>query len=131
MEIEDRNFSTPEVLKGGLSYLWFTRPMFFKLLKLMYVFSIFTSLSMYFVGVYVFSSKRTHLLIVLLRLEYIVLSLFLLIIIFLVEFDYDYFFSVVFLVFSVCEGALGLSVLVSIIRSHGNDFFNSFVLSLC
>nr|YP_010022507.1 NADH dehydrogenase subunit 4L [Caryandoides hunanica]QON98917.1 NADH dehydrogenase subunit 4L [Caryandoides hunanica] len=97
----------------------------------MFIFSIFTSLMIYFSGVYVFSSKRKHLLMVLLSLEYIVLSLFLLIIIFLINFDYDYFFPVIFLVFSVCEGALGLSILVSMIRSHGNDFFSSFSLSLC
>nr|QOL00656.1 NADH dehydrogenase subunit 4L [Leuconemacris litangensis] len=97
----------------------------------MYMFSIFTSLLIYFTGVYVFSSKRKHLLMVLLSLEYIVLSLFLMIMIFLMEFDYDYFFPVVFLVFSVCEGALGFLILVSMIRSHGNDFFNSFWLSLC
>nr|YP_009227664.1 NADH dehydrogenase subunit 4L [Phlaeoba tenebrosa]AHI52118.1 NADH dehydrogenase subunit 4L [Phlaeoba tenebrosa] len=97
----------------------------------MFMFSILTSLLIYFSGVYVFSSKRKHLLMVLLSLEYIVLSLFMLIIIFLVGFDFDYFFPVIFLVFSVCEGALGLSILVSMIRSHGNDFFNSFGLSLC
>nr|YP_007316736.1 NADH dehydrogenase subunit 4L [Ceracris kiangsu]ADB78282.1 NADH dehydrogenase subunit 4L [Ceracris kiangsu]QOL00890.1 NADH dehydrogenase subunit 4L [Ceracris fasciata fasciata] len=97
----------------------------------MFMFSIFTSLLIYFSGIYVFSSKRKHLLMVLLSLEYIVLSLFLLIIIFLIEFDFDYFFPIIFLVFSVCEGALGLSILVSMIRSHGNDFFNSFGLSLC
>nr|YP_009562038.1 NADH dehydrogenase subunit 4L [Choroedocus capensis]QAU54132.1 NADH dehydrogenase subunit 4L [Choroedocus capensis] len=97
----------------------------------MFMFSIFTSLFIYFAGVYVFSSKRKHLLMVLLSLEYIVLSLFILIVIYLIEFDYDYFFPVVFLVFSVCEGSLGLSILVSMIRSHGNDFFNSFGLSLC
>nr|AIW64786.1 NADH dehydrogenase subunit 4L [Indopodisma kingdoni] len=97
----------------------------------MFMFSIFTSLFVYLAGVYVFSSKRKHLLMVLLSLEYIVLSLFMLVVIFLIEFDYDYFFPVIFLVFSVCEGALGLSILVSMIRSHGNDFFNSFSLSLC
>nr|ASU45960.1 NADH dehydrogenase subunit 4L [Austracris guttulosa]AYM85034.1 NADH dehydrogenase subunit 4L [Austracris guttulosa] len=97
----------------------------------MFMFSVFTSLLVYFAGVYVFSSKRKHLLMVLLSLEYIVLSLFMLVVIFLIEFDYDYFFPVIFLVFSVCEGALGLSILVSMIRSHGNDFFNSFGLSLC
>nr|YP_002456433.1 NADH dehydrogenase subunit 4L [Phlaeoba albonema]ABY60873.1 NADH dehydrogenase subunit 4L [Phlaeoba albonema] len=97
----------------------------------MFMFSTFTSLLIYFSGVYVFSSKRKHLLMVLLSLEYIVLSLFMLIILFLVGFDCDYFFPVIFLVFSVCEGALGLSILVSMIRSHGNDFFNSFGLSLC
>nr|YP_009678980.1 NADH dehydrogenase subunit 4L [Ceracris fasciata fasciata]AKR06224.1 NADH dehydrogenase subunit 4L [Ceracris fasciata fasciata]QOL00929.1 NADH dehydrogenase subunit 4L [Chorthippus fallax] len=97
----------------------------------MFMFSIFTSLLIYFSGVYVFSSKRKHLLMVLLSLEYIVLSLFMMIVVFLIQFDFDYFFPVIFLVFSVCEGALGLSVLVSMIRSHGNDFFNSFGLSLC
>uniref|UniRef100_A0A516IMR6 NADH-ubiquinone oxidoreductase chain 4L n=2 Tax=Phymateus TaxID=70908 RepID=A0A516IMR6_PHYMO len=94
-------------------------------------FSLLTSLFIYFSGVYVFSSKRKHLLVVLLSLEYIVLSLFLVIIIYLFSFDFDYYFPVVFLVFSVCEGALGLSVLVSMIRSYGNDFFNSFSISLC
>nr|YP_010026193.1 NADH dehydrogenase subunit 4L [Oxytauchira flange]QOQ37037.1 NADH dehydrogenase subunit 4L [Oxytauchira flange] len=97
----------------------------------MFLSSIFTSLLIYFSGVYVFSSKRKNLLMVLLSLEYIVLSLFLLIVVFLIDYDYDYFFPVIFLVFSVCEGALGLSILVSMIRSHGNDFFNSFGLSLC
>nr|YP_009734773.1 NADH dehydrogenase subunit 4L [Gesonula punctifrons]QID03495.1 NADH dehydrogenase subunit 4L [Gesonula punctifrons]WSP02130.1 NADH dehydrogenase subunit 4L [Gesonula punctifrons] len=97
----------------------------------MFMFSIYTSLLIYFSGIYVFSSKRKHLLMVLLSLEYIVLSLFFLIIIFLMGFEYDYFFPVIFLVFSVCEGALGISILVSMIRSHGNDFFNSFSLSLC
>nr|YP_010022520.1 NADH dehydrogenase subunit 4L [Paratoacris reticulipennis]QON98943.1 NADH dehydrogenase subunit 4L [Paratoacris reticulipennis] len=97
----------------------------------MFMFSIFTSLLIYFSGLYIFSSKRKHLLMVLLSLEYIVLSLFLLIIIYLIDFNYDYFFPVIFLVFSVCEGALGLSILVSMIRSHGNDFFSSFGLSLC
>nr|YP_007627040.1 NADH dehydrogenase subunit 4L [Lithidiopsis carinatus]AGC22331.1 NADH dehydrogenase subunit 4L [Lithidiopsis carinatus] len=97
----------------------------------MFMFSVFTSLLIYLGGVYVFSSKRKHLLMVLLSLEYIVLSLFVLLIIFLAGYDYDYFFPIVFLVFSVCEGALGLSILVSMIRSHGNDFFNSFSMSLC
>nr|AEW48781.1 NADH dehydrogenase subunit 4L [Locusta migratoria] len=97
----------------------------------MSMFGLFTCLSIYFSGVYVFCSKRKHLLVVLLSLEYIVLSLFMLIVLFLIDFDYDYFFPVIFLVFSVCEGALGLSILVSMIRSHGNDFFNSFFLSLC
>nr|QOL00617.1 NADH dehydrogenase subunit 4L [Haplotropis brunneriana] len=95
----------------------------------MYMFSIFTSLLFYFAGVYVFSLKCKHLLMVLSSLGCIVLSLFMLIVVFLIEFDYDYFFP--WFYFSVCEGALGLSILVSMIRSHGNDFFNSFGLSLC
>nr|YP_009740845.1 NADH dehydrogenase subunit 4L [Atractomorpha psittacina]QID03859.1 NADH dehydrogenase subunit 4L [Atractomorpha psittacina] len=94
-------------------------------------FSLLTSLMIYLSGIYVFSSSRKHLLIVLLSLEYIVLSLFMLIVIYLFIVDYDYYLPVIFLVFSVCEGALGLSILVCMIRSCGNDFFNSFCLSLC
>jgi hypothetical protein len=45
----------------------------------------------------------------------------------LCRFNYSLFFVVYFLVFSVCEGSLGLSILVSIIRSHGNDIFNLIV----
>nr|YP_007627066.1 NADH dehydrogenase subunit 4L [Tanaocerus koebelei]AGC22382.1 NADH dehydrogenase subunit 4L [Tanaocerus koebelei] len=97
----------------------------------MFSLSLISSLMIYFSGVYVFSSKRKHLLMVLLSLEYMVVSLFMMIIIYLIIFDYDYYFSIIFLVFSVCEGALGLSILVSMIRSHGNDFFHSFSLSLC
>jgi len=36
------------------------------------------------------------------------------------------FFCLFFLVFSVCEGLLGLSVLVYMIRSHCNDYFQSY-----
>lgn len=82
----------------------------------------------YFIGNIIFVSKHKHLLIVLLRLEFIVLRIFLIIIIYLRYIEYDIYILIVFLVFSVCEGALGLSILVSIIRTHGNDYFQSFNL---
>ena len=40
--------------------------------------------------------------------------------------NYESYFRIIFLTFRVCEGALGLSILVSIIRTHGNDYFQSF-----
>nr|WEL32839.1 NADH dehydrogenase subunit 4L [Ptygomastax nihilsulcus] len=89
--------------------------------------SLFTFLS----GVYVFSSKRKHLMLVLLSLEYIIVSLFLMIILYLLFFNNELYFIIIFMVMSVCEGVLGLSILVSMIRSHGNDYFNSFSFSLC
>nr|AFA56280.1 NADH dehydrogenase subunit 4L [Dascillus cervinus] len=81
---------------------------------------------MYFVGLYVFSSKRKHLLLMLLSLEFIVLSIFVNLFIYLSMFGYEYYFSMVFMVVSVCEGALGLSILVLMIRTHGNDYFQTF-----
>nr|YP_010265234.1 NADH dehydrogenase subunit 4L [Allodia protenta]UIP57105.1 NADH dehydrogenase subunit 4L [Allodia protenta] len=84
-----------------------------------------------FVGSFVFISNRKYLLITLLSLEYIVLSLFLFIFMFLSYLNSELYFSMVFLTFSVCEGALGLSILVSMIRTHGNNFMQSFNTILC
>lgn len=79
-------------------------------------------------GLLRFSFKRKHLLLILLSLEFIVLSIYLLLYIYFRFLSNDYFFGIVFLTFRVCEGVLGLSILVSIIRTHGNDYFQSFNL---
>nr|YP_009537866.1 NADH dehydrogenase subunit 4L [Tacola eulimene]AYN60583.1 NADH dehydrogenase subunit 4L [Tacola eulimene] len=85
-------------------------------------------LIMFMVGNMIFVSQYKHLLIVLLSLEYMVLSIFFLLMLYLMMIEYHFFMLMVFLVFSVCEGALGLSILVSMIRTHGNDYFQSFNL---
>nr|YP_006576013.1 NADH dehydrogenase subunit 4L [Cucujus clavipes]ACZ58538.1 NADH dehydrogenase subunit 4L [Cucujus clavipes]ARH54256.1 NADH dehydrogenase subunit 4L [Cucujus haematodes] len=81
---------------------------------------------MFMFGLIVFSSKRKHMLLMLLSLEFVVLSLYLNMYYFVSLMNYEYFFCMIFLTMSVCEGALGLSVLVSIIRSYGNDYVMSF-----
>nr|UHA56182.1 NADH dehydrogenase subunit 4L [Actinotia polyodon] len=83
---------------------------------------------MFIVGNLIFISKHKHLLIVLLSLEFLVLSIFFFMLVYLSLINYDMYMLMVFLVFSVCEGALGLSILVSMIRTHGNDYFQSFNL---
>nr|WGO62223.1 NADH dehydrogenase subunit 4L [Comparmustilia sphingiformis] len=83
---------------------------------------------MFFVGNLIFVSKNKHLLIVLLSLEFMVLSIFFFMLMMLSFIEYDMYMLMVFLVFSVCEGCLGLSILVSMIRTHGNDYFQSFSL---
>lgn len=88
----------------------------------------FVIIIMFIVGNLIFISKNKHLLIVLLRLEFIVLRIFFFFLVYLRIIEYDIYILIVFLVFSVCEGALGLSILVSIIRTHGNDYFQSFNL---
>jgi len=85
----------------------------------------------FLIGVIVFVFKCKHLLVILLRLEFIVLRLFLFLMIFLNLINYEVFFSIIFLVIRVCEGALGLSILVSLVRSHGNDYFSSFCVLQC
>nr|WGO58233.1 NADH dehydrogenase subunit 4L [Ergaula capucina] len=86
---------------------------------------------LFFSGVWVFSSGYKHLLITLLSLEYMVLVIFLILYYFLISFNFELYFSMVFLTFSVCEGALGLSILVSMVRGYGNDYFQSYNLLQC
>nr|QEJ81473.1 NADH dehydrogenase subunit 4L [Diaphanes citrinus] len=81
---------------------------------------------MYFIGVIVFCLKCKHLLLMLLSLEFILLSLYLGLYFVLSKYSFEYNFMMVFLTMSVCEGAMGLGILVSMIRSFGNDYFRSF-----
>ena len=72
-----------------------------------------------------------HLLNILLRLEFIVLCVFIILFIYLILFNFEQYFRMFFLVFRVCEGVLGISILVSIIRSHGNDYFFRYSFLQC
>nr|YP_010722439.1 NADH dehydrogenase subunit 4L [Zerynthia polyxena]WDV10618.1 NADH dehydrogenase subunit 4L [Zerynthia polyxena] len=83
-------------------------------------------LIMFIIGNMIFVFKHKHLLVILLSLEFLVLSIFFFLVIFLNFIEFDKYMLMVFLLFSVCEGALGLSILVSMIRTHGNDYFQSF-----
>nr|WGO62314.1 NADH dehydrogenase subunit 4L [Pseudandraca sp. 1 MD-2023a] len=90
------------------------------------IFNLLLFVVMFIVGNLIFVSKNKHLLIVLLSLEFMVLGIFFFMLLLLSYVDYDMYMLMVFLVFSVCEGSLGLSILVSMIRTHGNDYFQSF-----
>nr|DAZ87595.1 TPA_asm: NADH dehydrogenase subunit 4L [Euschistus heros] len=76
-------------------------------------------------GVVVFCSTRKHLLLSLLSLEFIVLCVFMSIYFVMISYGAELYFSLIFLVFTVCEGALGLSILVSLVRNQGNDYLSS------
>nr|ALO77632.1 NADH deshydrogenase subunit 4L [Galerucinae sp. 846596] len=77
-------------------------------------------------GAVSFTLNRKHLLMMLLSLEFIVISLYLNIFLYLNMMAYEYFFSVIYLTMSVCESALGLSMLILMVRVHGNDYILSF-----
>nr|AWN56259.1 NADH dehydrogenase subunit 4L [Euschistus heros] len=76
-------------------------------------------------GLVVFCSTRKHLLLSLLSLEFIVLCVFMSIYFVMINYGAELYFSLIFLVFTVCEGALGLSILVSLVRNQGNDYLSS------
>jgi NADH-ubiquinone oxidoreductase chain 4L len=62
----------------------------------------------------------------LIRLEFMVLVVFFSFIAFVCY--ESLYISLIFLIFTVCEGALGLTVLVGISRVFGGDYFNTFSL---
>nr|YP_009654845.1 NADH dehydrogenase subunit 4L [Placosternum urus]QCI09413.1 NADH dehydrogenase subunit 4L [Placosternum urus] len=78
-----------------------------------------------FSSIVIFCSTRKHILLSLLSLEFMVLFVFMLLILVMMNYGYELYFSLIFLVFTVCEGALGLSILVSLVRSQGNDYLSS------
>nr|QWL15088.1 NADH dehydrogenase subunit 4L [Xenostrongylus variegatus] len=83
-------------------------------------------LMMYLIGMIMFCMKHNNLLLMLLSLEFIMLSLYFMVFLYLKVMLYNYFFNMLFLSFSVCEGTLGLSMLVSMVRMTGNDYIMLF-----
>nr|AXS65226.1 NADH dehydrogenase subunit 4L [Cerambycidae sp. 8 KM-2017] len=81
---------------------------------------------MVFSGFLVYVLKRKHLLVMLLSLEFLVVSMYLGLFYYFSQLMSETFFSLIFLTMSVCEGVLGLSILVLMIRSYGNDYISSF-----
>nr|YP_010263838.1 NADH dehydrogenase subunit 4L [Neogonodactylus bredini]UGW52170.1 NADH dehydrogenase subunit 4L [Neogonodactylus bredini] len=89
------------------------------------------SLIMILSGMWGFVSKRKHLLSSLLSLEYMMLGIFWLLTMVFSYLGQESYFTLIFLTLAACEGALALSILVSIIRTHGNDRFSSFTMLRC
>nr|QUI77254.1 NADH dehydrogenase subunit 4L [Empoascanara gracilis] len=90
---------------------------------------------MFFFVIYIFAFSvfsliniRKHILLCLISLEFIVLSLLLLVFLYCLMFNYSFYIYLFMMTFYVCEGVLGLSVLVYMIRCHGNDYLNSLVM---
>nr|QJT42838.1 NADH dehydrogenase subunit 4L [Empoascanara dwalata] len=71
---------------------------------------------------------RKHILLCLISLEMVVISLLLLILLYCSMFNYSFYIYLFMMTFYVCEGVIGLSVLVMMIRCHGNDYPNSLIL---
>lgn len=126
LEINDKEILFSWCFKRKILFLVYKTTVLFKLLKLMMNLYLLIYIFIFIIGCFIFISNRKHLLSILLCLEYIVLSLFIILFYYLSLFNYEYYILLIFLVFRVCEGALGLSILVSIIRTHGNDYFQRF-----
>nr|AYR05236.1 NADH dehydrogenase subunit 4L [Coleoptera sp. ACP-2013] len=77
-------------------------------------------------GVMSFLMNRKHLILMLLSLEFMIVSLYLGLMQYLYLMNYEFFFLMIFLTMSVCESAMGLSILVLMMRVNGNDYFETF-----
>nr|YP_009407027.1 NADH dehydrogenase subunit 4L [Typhlatya dzilamensis]ASA39576.1 NADH dehydrogenase subunit 4L [Typhlatya dzilamensis] len=86
---------------------------------------------MFICGLVSFVGSRKHLLSTLLSLEYIMLSIFWLVSEGVVNLGDSCYFILFFLTLAACEGALGLALLVSVVRTHGSDNFSSFSSLQC
>jgi NADH:ubiquinone oxidoreductase subunit K len=84
-----------------------------------------------FRGLVSFAFLRNHLVATLLRLEFASLSLYLILFTTLAPAPRDLFMALVYLTLAACEGALGLSILVAVIKHKGNDYLNSPSLTQC
>lgn len=135
MGIKDKGiFFFSEVLRKKF-HSWFTRPKFLiKLLKLMVNFSrviFFVPRVIVFCGIWGFINYRKHILNSLLSLEFIILGVFWLLSTQLALVGREIYFSLFFLTLAACEGALGLTMLILVVRSHGRDVFSRFNLLEC
>jgi len=67
----------------------------------------------------------------LISLEYIVLSIFLLVVLVSFTLGLETYVRLIFLIASVCEGSLGVGIIVGIVRSHGSDYVRRFRVLKC
>nr|YP_010730035.1 NADH dehydrogenase subunit 4L [Ctenophthalmus quadratus]WEF75075.1 NADH dehydrogenase subunit 4L [Ctenophthalmus quadratus] len=86
---------------------------------------------MFIMGFFKFCLNKRSLLVSLLILEYLVLMLFMLLYLSLNFCMFENFFLMMYIVMSVCESVLGLSILVSMIRTHGSDYFMGYNMLQC
>lgn len=92
---------------------------------------VFIPIVIIFCGIWGFITYNKHILNSLLRLEFIILGVFWLIRIQLTLVGREIYFSLFFLTLAACEGSLGLTMLILVVRSHGNDVFSRFNLLEC
>nr|YP_009544456.1 NADH dehydrogenase subunit 4L [Lupocycloporus gracilimanus]AYW03841.1 NADH dehydrogenase subunit 4L [Lupocycloporus gracilimanus] len=93
--------------------------------------TVYSSMVVVFCGVWGFISYSKHMLNSLLSLEFMMLGVFWLLSMQLVLVGSEIYFSLFFLTLAACEGSLGLTMLILVVRSHGNDVFSSFNLLEC
>nr|YP_009170512.1 NADH dehydrogenase subunit 4L [Loliolus beka]YP_009254152.1 NADH dehydrogenase subunit 4L [Loliolus japonica]ALE33716.1 NADH dehydrogenase subunit 4L [Loliolus beka]ANC62840.1 NADH dehydrogenase subunit 4L [Loliolus japonica] len=86
------------------------------------------SMFIYMSGFFVLLFQWKHILNILLSFEVMMLGIIFSFLLTWGLYSSDYSIMMVIVVFGVCEASLGLSLLVSLIRVHGNDYVSSLSL---
>lgn len=89
----------------------------------------FLVIVLYLIGIFIFFINRYYLIIILLRIEFIYISLLLILCIFFCIFNILGVFT--FLIRIVCEAGLGLRILVIIRFYYGNEIIKIITLIKC
>nr|UGS80434.1 NADH dehydrogenase subunit 4L [Lachesilla sp. Lasp7Q] len=93
-----------------------------------YIFILF--FFMFLLGVYSFFVKSNFLLSMLVSLEFLSLMIFVTFFVLLWG-SLEKYLLMFYLTFCVCEGAFGLGILVSLVRSKGSDYLQSLAFLKC
>nr|QWS05439.1 NADH dehydrogenase subunit 4L [Cerynia lineola] len=88
----------------------------------------FFCLFIFFSGLMSLFMVRTHFLLSLLSLEFMLLSIYFFSYFFFFFFFYDFYFVIIYLILGVCEGVIGLSLIVYLVRKFSLDYLDSLVL---
>nr|YP_010454081.1 NADH dehydrogenase subunit 4L [Euprymna morsei]QXJ42058.1 NADH dehydrogenase subunit 4L [Euprymna morsei] len=83
------------------------------------------SMFIYICGVVILLFQWKHVLNMMLSFEIMMLGIIFLFLLSWGAYSSDYSLMMVIVVFGVCEASLGLSLLVSMVRAHGNDYVKS------
>nr|YP_009443408.1 NADH dehydrogenase subunit 4L [Diaphorina lycii]ATR80192.1 NADH dehydrogenase subunit 4L [Diaphorina lycii] len=88
-------------------------------------------LFMFYFGLNMFFMLKKHVLMLLLTLEFLVLTILLMLLNFLMNFMFDGMILIYFIIVMVCEGVMGLVLLTLLVRSHGSDYTKSLMVFSC
>nr|ARO34928.1 NADH dehydrogenase subunit 4L [Janus compressus] len=94
----------------------------------MLMFFWFYVLILLFMGLMMFVKFSKHVLLILLSLEFFVVIMFYLWFTYFNMMNLNQFLSLYYLIFSVCESVLGLSIMIVIMRGEGADYLQGFNL---
>nr|YP_011002932.1 NADH dehydrogenase subunit 4L [Optediceros sp.]WPR14850.1 NADH dehydrogenase subunit 4L [Optediceros sp.] len=89
------------------------------------------SMLSFFLALITLSLQYKHLLNILLSLEAVTMSLFILLFTLMNNISYSGEMALILITLGACEASLGLSILVSMIRMRGNDYVSSFSSQKC